>query len=80
MRAAERRNLEDRLPANLRYVKGWPQRIPTLAEASVIQNSHHWVAVLRGDVNGSWASATPNVENLTNDQFLQLVGVSSGSV
>ena len=52
----------------------------TFAEASVIQNSHHWVAVLRGDVNGSWASATPNVENLTNDQFLQLVGVSSGSV
>lgn len=36
IRAAERRNLEDRLPANLRYVKGWPQRIPTLAEASVI--------------------------------------------
>ena len=52
----------------------------TFAEASVIQNSHYWVAVLRGDVNGSWASTTPNADNLTNDQFLQLIGVSSGSV
>jgi Bacterial cadherin-like domain len=52
----------------------------TFAEAGVIQNSHHWVAVLRGDVNGSWASATPDVENLSNGQFLQLIGVSSGSV
>lgn len=35
-RAVERRQLEGRMPANLRYVKGWPQRIPSLAEASII--------------------------------------------
>ncbi|OWK27547.1 phosphoadenosine phosphosulfate reductase family protein [Sphingomonas dokdonensis] len=34
--AAERRALEARLPSNLKYVKGWPQRVPSLAEASVI--------------------------------------------
>lgn len=36
MLGVERRRLEERLPANLRYVKGWPQRTPALAEASVI--------------------------------------------
>lgn len=33
---AERLRLEATLPANLRYVKGWPQRIPTLDEAATI--------------------------------------------
>ena len=31
-----RRQLEASLPANLRYVKGWPQRIPTIEEAIII--------------------------------------------
>lgn len=34
--ASERRQLEAMLPANLRYVKGWPQRIPTIEEAATI--------------------------------------------
>ena len=33
IRAAERRQLEAALPPGLRYVKGWPQRMPTTAEA-----------------------------------------------
>jgi 3'-phosphoadenosine 5'-phosphosulfate sulfotransferase (PAPS reductase)/FAD synthetase len=33
---AERQRLEASLPANLRYVKGWPQRVPNLDEAAVI--------------------------------------------
>ena len=33
-RAAERRQLEATLPPGLRYVKGWPLRMPTTAEAS----------------------------------------------
>lgn len=37
-RAAERLQLEASLPSNLRYVKGWPQRIPTLDEAAQILN------------------------------------------
>lgn len=36
--AAERLELEAGLPANLRYVKGWPQRIPTIDEATRIFN------------------------------------------
>ncbi len=32
----QRRALEASLPADLRYVKGWPQRIPSLQEAAVI--------------------------------------------
>lgn len=48
VRAAERRNLEDRLPANLRYVKGWPQRIPTLAEASVILSTRSAILAVHG--------------------------------
>ncbi|MBB4617978.1 phosphoadenosine phosphosulfate reductase family protein [Sphingomonas abaci] len=34
--ATERRDLEASLPANLRYVKGWPQRVPSLGEATII--------------------------------------------
>jgi len=34
--AAERLALEASLPAGLRYVKGWPQRVPTLDEAAAI--------------------------------------------
>ncbi len=52
----------------------------TFSEAGITQDTQNWVAVLRGDVNGSWVSATPGVENMTHDQFLQLVGISSGSV
>lgn len=52
----------------------------TFSAADVTQDTQNWVAVLRGDVNGSWTSATAGMENLTHDQFLQLVGVSSGSV
>lgn len=32
----ERRHLEASMPAGLRYVKGWPRRMPTLAEADDI--------------------------------------------
>lgn len=52
----------------------------TFAEASVVQNTHHWVAVLRGDVNGSWTPLTSQVENLTNNQFLELIGVNAAYV
>lgn len=34
--AGERRQLEAMLPPNLRYVKGWPQRVPTIEEAATI--------------------------------------------
>ena len=52
----------------------------TFSDASATHDTHNWVAVLRGDVNGSWTSPTPNVDNMTHDQFLQLVGVSSGFI
>lgn len=34
--AARRRTLEAGMPAGLRYVRGWPPRLPTLAEAEVV--------------------------------------------
>jgi hypothetical protein len=52
----------------------------TFSDASISSDTQNWVAVLRGDVNGSWVSPSPNMENISHDQFLQLVGVSSGSV
>lgn len=36
LRAQERRALEAAMPPQLRYVKGWPPRMPSLAEASLI--------------------------------------------
>lgn len=52
----------------------------TFSEAGITSDTQNWVAALRGDVNGSWVSPTPNMENISHDQFLQLVGVSTGSV
>ncbi|AOH83648.1 phosphoadenosine phosphosulfate reductase [Sphingomonas panacis] len=46
--AQERRRLEDRMPANLRYVKGWPQRVPSLAEASVILTTRTAILAMHG--------------------------------
>ena len=37
--AAERRRLEAAMPPDLRYVKGWPPRIPTIEEAGIIAAS-----------------------------------------
>lgn len=50
-RAAERRQLEERMPANLRYVKGWPQRVPSLAEASVILTTRSAILDMHGLVS-----------------------------
>ena len=52
----------------------------TFSGPDITSDTQNWVAVLRGDVNGSWVPPTPNVENISHDQFLQLVGVSTGSV
>lgn len=49
---AERRALEDALPKDLRYVKGWPVRIPTMDEAAAIVRArevilgHHDLSVI----------------------------------
>jgi len=43
-------------------------------------DTQNWVAVLRGDVNGSWASITSDIDSVTHEQFLQLIGISSGSI
>ena len=53
--AARRRRLEAELPAELRYVNGWPPRLPTWAEAASIADAcaqilrHHTLADLYPD-------------------------------
>lgn len=42
--AAERRALEAALPAGLRYVEGWPPRLPSLAEAADIATTRTIIA------------------------------------
>ncbi len=50
MRSHERRTLEAAMPPDLRYVKGWPPRMPSLAEAALIAKArapilaHHGLA------------------------------------
>jgi 3'-phosphoadenosine 5'-phosphosulfate sulfotransferase (PAPS reductase)/FAD synthetase len=51
-RADDRRRLEASLPANLRYVKGWPQRIPSIEEAGTI-------ATVRGSILAMYGLSTP---------------------
>lgn len=47
-RAAERLQLEASLPANLRYVKGWPQRVPCLDEAAQILGVRSRILAVHG--------------------------------
>ena len=53
----ERRSLEAAMPPGLRFVKGWPPRMPTRAEAALIARSrvpilaHHGLADLYPDVS-----------------------------
>ncbi|HEX8553988.1 MAG TPA: phosphoadenosine phosphosulfate reductase family protein [Sphingomonas sp.] len=66
LRAAERQHLEASLPANLRYVKGWPQRVPSLEEAAQILT----VRTRLCDVHGL---ATPfNTPVLVRDRIAEL--------
>ena len=49
--AAERRRLEAAMPPELRYVKGWPPRIPTIEEAGVIALSRAPILARHGLAN-----------------------------
>lgn len=66
LRAAERRQLEDWLPANLRYVKGWPQRIPTMDEAGVILATRTAILAMHGKVSPY------NTPGLVRDRIAEL--------
>jgi 3'-phosphoadenosine 5'-phosphosulfate sulfotransferase (PAPS reductase)/FAD synthetase len=46
--AAQRRSIEEAMPAGLRYVKGWPVRVPTAAEAEVIAASRRIILTKHG--------------------------------
>lgn len=45
---AERRRLEASMPANLRYVKGWPQRVPSIQEAGAIASVRSQILAMHG--------------------------------
>ena len=45
---AERLRLEAALPASLRYVKGWPQRVPSIDEAAVILGIRTRIMAMHG--------------------------------
>ena len=46
--AAERRRIEEAMPAGLRYVSGWPQRMPTWNEAIAIGDARRPILVRHG--------------------------------
>jgi len=64
--AAQRLQLEASLPANLRYVKGWPQRIPTLDEAARIHSVRAEILAVHG-LQTPYASA-----ELVRDRIAEL--------
>ena len=45
---AQRRQLEASLPSNLRYVSGWPQRVPSIEEAAVIAGVRSRILAMHG--------------------------------
>lgn len=48
LRAAERRSVEAAMPADLRFVKGWPPRLPTQAEANAIAQARSLILAHHG--------------------------------
>lgn len=48
LRAAERRSVEAAMPAGLRFVKGWPPRLPTQAEADAIAHARALILAHHG--------------------------------
>ncbi|OAN53500.1 phosphoadenosine phosphosulfate reductase domain-containing protein [Sphingobium sp. TCM1] len=51
LRAAERRAIEAAMPGGLRFVKGWPPRLPTQAEAGEIAHARTSILAHHGLVN-----------------------------
>jgi hypothetical protein len=49
--AAERRRLESAMPPDLRYVRGWPPRVPTIEEAGVVAASRAPILARHGLAN-----------------------------
>lgn len=46
--AQERKQLEDRIPKELRYVKGWPVRVPTQNEAQLLADTRSAISNMYG--------------------------------
>lgn len=67
-RAVERRELEAALPAGLRYVKGWPVRLPTLDEAEAV------VAARRVILGHHGLEDRFGRPGLVIDRFAELIG------
>lgn len=70
---AERRRLEASMPANLRYVKGWPQRVPTIEEAEAIADVRGRILAMH-DLCSPYASAAAvrdRIAKLFDDQRLK---------
>ena len=66
-RSRERRAFEAALPADLRYVKGWPPRLPSLAEAGAIARTRTVVAG-QHDLASPYLTATA-----VRDRFAALI-------
>jgi len=67
--AAERRRLEAAMPSDLRYVKGWPPRIPTIEEAGIIAASRAPILSRHG-----LADLYPNA-GAVRDRFSDLIAL-----
>jgi hypothetical protein len=67
--AAERRRLEAAMPPDLRYVKGWPPRIPTIEEAGIIAASRAPILSRHG-----LADLYPNA-GAVRDRFSDLIAL-----
>jgi len=68
--AGERRRTEAGLPAGLRYVKGWPPRLPTLAEAGAIAEAR--IRILAHHATASNYDTATRVR----DRFAELMTVN----
>jgi 3'-phosphoadenosine 5'-phosphosulfate sulfotransferase (PAPS reductase)/FAD synthetase len=59
LRAEKRREIEAGIPKELHYVKGWPTRLPSLAEAEIICRARNAIAELYNWDKSEMAGMTP---------------------
>ena len=69
--SAERRRLEAALPPGLRYIKGWPPRLPSLAEAETIASTRRSITT-HHELDSLYLTAST-----IRDRFAELMTVAA---
>ncbi len=74
-RAERRREIESVIPKELHYIKGWPTRLPSQAEAEIISTARNQIAELYGWDKSEMAGMTPATVTARYQQLMDAQAV-----